>query len=148
VGGDVGRPYEREEIEALRIWHRIERRRFNDATELKAYQRAGEIFDAWKPWQAALAKENARTRRAKAEEVYYQAADAHDRLRERVMSTRPKSLEGILAKVKAGAGMLPTEKGFDERIDEGIKRYDADDEVVAYSLTRDLLALAGLSGRV
>jgi hypothetical protein len=148
LGHGVGCPYHHDEIAALRVWRRAEGRKVvGERANFAASERAGKILDAWAAWQDARRREEERVGLDKAEGAYREAARAHQDLLVAVLKTKAATLDGVMAKLKAGAGWLPLEDGIEDEINNGLRLYGADEDTISFSIVRDLLAIAGLGGR-
>jgi hypothetical protein len=106
------------------------------------YRRGVEILTAWGHWRPAIDAEEARTGIAEVQRASVQASDEGEHLAERMARLPVSTLEGLLAKAAALQEHLPPIEGISDGIRDYVLLYGVDEEALALSLARDVLALA------
>jgi hypothetical protein len=142
VGPQVGMIYGREEIAAIRISRRaIERTTSGTDADVAAYSRAGKILAAWSDWQAACKGEEERAGLAEAERLDLAISDEQDVIMAQLVNVRAKTVDGVVAKARAGEFFICGGDAIDARIEVDLHLHGTDEATISKSLVRDLLAL-------
>lgn len=109
------------------------------APDPKAQARADEIVAAWDTWSRACADIEMRIDLPVAEERARSLFEAYEDLRDELLHTSATTVAGVRAKACVGSGLF----------DPGVEFQDAEDETdairIALSVTRDLLAIVGVT---
>jgi hypothetical protein len=143
LGTGLGEPYTEDEIEALRVLVRsLGRSKAHRKEDTAAYLRGREILTAWASWRKWVDEDEERVGFTAAVVAHDKAYRAHDKAVAEIIATPAQTIEGVIAKARAGAVYLETPEGLDGLIEEGLRDYGTDREVIAISLTRDLLAMS------
>jgi hypothetical protein len=107
-----------------------------------AYLRGREILTAWATWRKWIDEDEERIGLHAAVAAHDKARRAHDKCLAEIVAMRAQTIEGVIAKVRVGAIYLFTADGMDRHIEEGLLAYATDSDVIALSLTRDLLVMS------
>ena len=143
TGGGIGNVYSAPEIACIRGRCQGLAKRIDLSSEMRTiYVRGIEILRAWGYWRAEVDAEEARTGLAEVQRASVQASDEGEHLAERMARLPVSTLEGLLAKAAALQEYLPPIEGISDRIREDMLLYGVDEEALALSLARDVLALA------
>jgi len=144
AGTSYGYPYNRSEIVALRALVTALGRGdvgLQSVQDGRTYVRGREILTAWAAWQKWIKEDNERTGLPAAEAAYKKAHREHEKALTEIIETRARTLEGVMAKVRACQIYILTAEGLDEAIAEDLRTYGNDDGVVALSVIRDVVSL-------
>jgi hypothetical protein len=147
VGSPVGGCYSSEEIGTLRIFCRREARQSpSDSDTTQAYIRALEIVKAWADWQKTVEQEEKNSGYTALETIDRAIAKEHEGLLAELAYMRAKTLQGLLAKVRAARFTFNPPMSVTEEITESLHKFGPDFGAFKLSLARDLEELAGVDG--
>ena len=140
--GGIGSVYRYDEINRIRTLCRTCARAPASLTTIPVYRRGLEILTAWGHWRAEVDAEEARTGVAGVRDALAEASGDGDILAEQMASLSASTLDGLLAKAAALQKHLPPVEDISDKIREDVLLYGFDQEALALSLARDVLALA------
>jgi hypothetical protein len=141
AGPGIGKPYEPEEIAAIRVMCRATAKSDMSGRALQAYLRGTEILELWAGWRDAAGAAEQQSGFAAVKGAYADAMDRFDDLASRLAAIPAETIEGVFAKTRALIGVFPDDDAMVDAIRMNIRSYGADDDSVALSLARDLVRL-------
>ena len=143
TGGGIGNVYSADEIDHVRAFCRTwARAPAVSCTMYAIYVRGIEILRAWGHWCPEIDAEEARTGIAEVERASVQASDEGEHLAEQMARLPASTLEGLLAKAAALQEYFPPIESISDKIRDDMLLYGFDNDTLARSLARDVLALA------
>ncbi len=160
---NVGKPYDRSEIEELRKHGRKrafyelltaeERTRLGlptDALEIQrlepwpeAQARADEIISAWDKYHADVERAHEESGVEAAEQVENEAMDEMDDIRDRIAQTRAHTLKGLLIKAQMAESQPVSVLGPTKDLESRITHGGSTPDVIGLSLVVDVLSMNG-----
>jgi hypothetical protein len=152
VGDRVGTMYNREDIPVLRALVRSSSIFYFDgrSNNIEGHRRARDILKAmrdWKDEEARLAREAHESGLTDAENRHYEALNSYNDLAEQLLKMAAATVDGVLAKARAGRHNFLTEESLDKDLQEQLNCIDQPYEAFTISIARDMLRLANGEGR-
>jgi hypothetical protein len=146
VGDRLGTMYNREDIPVLRALVRSGSILYFDGrSNIEVYLRARDILKAlrdWKDKEACLAREEHESGLTDAQNRHYEAINSYDDLAEQLLKMTAATVDGVLAKARAGRHNFLTEESLDKDLRDRFECIGTEYEAFTISIARDMLRLA------
>jgi len=142
VGAPIGEPYDAVEIAAIKILCRVAARKDVSQGEAMAVRaRTKAILEAWAAWRWPVDADEVRSGVKPASEAFVAAYEAADRLEKAITYLPARTLAGVVAKAWTALRHVAGLSRIEERIDEHMHLYGADDDTAMLAILRDLITM-------